>query len=318
MKLFELSEEEGLRDVGQEAGINLTTGGRGLVSLPRPEPGMHLFAGNEGGANFLFLNRGGVFEDVAARVGVSDPRETVRGVATLDVNEDGLFDLVYGNWEGPHRLFIAQMPDSDGFVRYEDQTPEAMQRPSKIRTVIAADFDNDGYEELFFNNIGEPNRLFRRDGEGWIQVELSAALEPTGLGTGAAVVDSDEDGILELWVAHGESGAQPLSLYRWGQRGHHWLRIAPLTPSGAPARGALVTLYQADGRVQRRVIDAGSGYLCQMEPVAHFGLGEVDQVERVVVEWVSGARYEINQPAVDQLLRVGVDGAVEASTNRAP
>jgi hypothetical protein len=37
-----------------------------------------------------------------------------------------------------------------------------MARPSAIRTVIAADFDNDGYEELFFNNIGDVNRLFRQ------------------------------------------------------------------------------------------------------------------------------------------------------------
>ena len=27
--------------------------------------------------------------------------------------------------------------------------------------MIAADFDNDGNDELFFNNLGEPNRLFR-------------------------------------------------------------------------------------------------------------------------------------------------------------
>lgn len=37
-----------------------------------------------------------------------------------------------------------------------------MARPSAIRTVIAADFDNDGYEELLFNNIGDSNRLFRQ------------------------------------------------------------------------------------------------------------------------------------------------------------
>lgn len=34
---------------------------------------------------------------------------------------------------------------------------------------------------------------------------------------------------------------------------------------GAPARGATVTLTDSTGRVQIRAIDAGSGYLCQME-----------------------------------------------------
>lgn len=153
-------------------------------------------------------------EEVAQDSNIADPQETVRGVATLDANEDGLFDIVYGNWEGPHRLFIAQADDqSSGMITYEDQAPELLSAPSKVRTVIAADFDNDGYEELFFNHIGEPNRLFRRSGESWVPVELNEALEPNGLGTGAAVADTNRDGILELWIAHGESGAQPLSLY---------------------------------------------------------------------------------------------------------
>jgi hypothetical protein len=37
-----------------------------------------------------------------------------------------------------------------------------MARPSAIRRVIAADFDDDGYEDLFFNNIAEPNPRFRQ------------------------------------------------------------------------------------------------------------------------------------------------------------
>ena len=65
-----------------------------------------------------------------------------------------------------------------------------------IRTVISADFDNDGYDEIFLNNIGQPNAMFRvRDGGVLEPIALSAALEATGLGTGAAVADIDNDGI---------------------------------------------------------------------------------------------------------------------------
>jgi hypothetical protein len=58
------------------------------------------------------------------------------------------------------------------------------------------------------------------------------------------------------------------------------------------------------GRTQRRVVDAGSGYLCQMEPVAHFGLGKYTQVNRVRVHWPDGATAMVNNPACDRLLRV--------------
>ena len=154
--------------------------------------------------------------------------------------------------------------------------------PSRIRTVIAADFDNDGYEEIFFNNIGEQNRLFGLHEEVWVSLSPGDALEPHGLGTGAATGDFDGDGRLELIVAHGETGLQPLTLYHTPENGNHYLRVLPLTQYGAPARGALVTLT-AGGRTQRRVIDSGSGYLCQMEPVAHFGLGRERWVDKVVV-----------------------------------
>ena len=55
---------------------------------------------------------------------------------------------------------------------------------------------------------------------------------------------------------------------------------------------------------QIRVIDSGSGYLCQMEPVAHFGLGSDNQVAEVTVEWPDGARVVLDRPDADQVLDV--------------
>ena len=50
-----------------------------------------------------------------------------------------------------------------------------------------------------------------------------------------------------------------------------YVRIEPKNLHGAPARGATVILH-TNIRNHAKTIDAGSGYLCQMEPVAHFGL----------------------------------------------
>jgi len=299
MRLYELDEDGHLHDIAPRLGLDLTTGGRSAVALPLLTPRQDIFVGNEGGPNFLFLNTGeGGFEEVAAVSGLADPDQHARGIAILDANDDGLFDLVCGNWDGHHRLYV------QGFGgNFSNIAPPEMASPSRVRTVIAADFDNDGYEEIFFNNIGQPNRLFaRRDGE-WQQVNIGDALEPGGLGTGAAIADIDADGRLELLIAHGESGMQPLTLYHAASNDNHWLRIRPFTVHGAPARGALVTL-SAGGRLQRRVIDCGSGYLCQMEPVAHFGLGDIDTIDFVEVRWPDGATFTLDHPGVDQQIKV--------------
>ena len=65
-----------------------------------------------------------------------------------------------------------------------------------------------------------------------------------------------------------------------------------------------VVRLTAGGRTQIRAIDAGSGYLCQMEPVAHFGLGFVSVVDRLEVQWLDGTIMTIERPEIDRLLRV--------------
>jgi hypothetical protein len=223
-------------------------------------------------------------------------------VVGLDADGDGHFDLAVANWDGPNRLMIRH-PDGT----FHDRATAAMAYPGAVRALIAADFDNDGYEELFFHCLGESNRLFRREVDGtrpleWVIGDVGAAAEPDGYGTGAAVADIDGDGRLELLLAHGERGPQPLSLFKVAAGDHHWLRVRPLTRFGAPARGAVVRL-RAGGRTQVRVIDGG-GYMCQTEPVAHFGLGGVEVVDDVRVTWPDGATAVVPSPRVRRTFEV--------------
>ncbi len=299
MRLYELDDNGRLVDVAPEAGLDLTTGGRGIISLPLVSNRMDIFTTNERGPNFLFCNQGdGTFEEIAELAGISDPYQNGRGLAVLDADEDGRFDIVYGNWQGRHRMYLQQEPG-----KFKEVASPDMAMPSRIRTVIAADFDNDGYEELFFNNIGEPNRLFARHDGNWKMIDTGDAWEPDGLGTGAAVGDLDEDGQLAMFISHGESGSQPMTLYSPPKNDNSWLRVLPLTAQGAPARGAIVTLV-GEERTQRRVIDAGSGYLCQMEPVAHFGLGKNPFVKHLEVRWTDGKTASIESPNPNQIIRV--------------
>lgn len=65
---------------------------------------------------------------------------------------------------------------------------------------------------------------------------------------------------------------------KWSVNSHqgssnNWLRVVPRTQFGSFARGATVTAFTRRSGVHTRIIDGGSGYLCEMEPVAHFGLG---------------------------------------------
>jgi len=304
MRFIERTAEGHLADLAPALGMDACTVGRSLWVGPLASDRPDLFCGNERGPNFLYRNTScGTFLEIASAVHLTDAAEHARGVVGLDADGDGHFDLAIANWDGPNRLMIRQ-PDGT----FHDRATAAMAYPGPVRTLIAADFDNDGYEELFYHCLGEPNRLFRREVDGtrpleWVMGDVGDAAEPDGYGTGAAVADIDGDGRLELLLAHGERAPQPLSLFKVESGDNHWLRVRPLTRFGAPARGAVVRL-RAGGRTLVRVIDGGSGYLCQMEPVAHFGLGAVATVDEVRVTWPDGATATVSGPRVRRTFEV--------------
>lgn len=308
-----------LKNVASVAKIDKATGGRGLVVGPilGNNGRSDIFFGNEGnpwmgnpGDNFFFKNLGnGSFEDIAEQAEIQDKFNNARGISLADFNRDGLLDIAYGNWEGEHRLFMQYKAVGEA-RKFRNIANRQYAVPTKIRTVIAADFDNNGDTDIFMNNIcshrdpndREPNKLFtvipnqfNNSSDPEIKkMNIGQAKEPRGFGTGAAITDMDGDGVLDLLISHGESQTQPLKVYRVNrdvsrnQAGkYNWVRVFPRTKYGAPARGALVKLTTRTGRVYSSVIDGGSGYLCQMEPVAHFGLGE-DKPMKLDVQYPDG------------------------------
>ena len=273
------------------------TGGRAVVAGHIISDKVDVFAANERGANFLYKNDDGKFLDVANEYRVQDILQNGRGTALTDIYYRGRLDILNGNWGGFHRAYVLK---NDIF---EDIAKPPFDEPSRIRTVISADLDNDGYDEVFLNNIGEPNKLFRILENGLIkQIPLDIGLEPDGYGTGAAIADIDNDGILELLVSHGESKDQQLSLYKAKVNPENkYLRIKLLNKYGAPARGATVTLI-SNLRKHSKTIDSGSGYLCQMEPVAHYGIRKKENNIKIEIKWTNGKTKIISVKKLNQTI----------------
>ncbi len=292
-------EDELIKDKAQSLNLDNITGGRAVVSGHILSDRADIFAANERGANYLYKNNNGNFKDVAFDYRVDDAIQNGRGTALSDIYYRGRLDILSGNWLGYHRAWVLEKNE------FKDIGNKDFDKPSRIRTIISADFDNDGFDEVFMNNIAEPNKLFRINDDGkFEQINFQVGLEVNGYGTGAAVADIDNDGVLELLVARGESKEQPLTFYKAKvDKGNKYLRIKPLSKYGAPARGATVTLI-TNKRKHSKTIDAGSGYLCQMEPVAHYGIRKNEKNFKVEIKWTNGTKKLFNVTELNQTITV--------------
>jgi len=158
----------------------------------------------------LFRNRGdGTFEDVTRRSGLGSAFGPALGAIPLDANGDSWIDLYVANDGAPNHLWINRGDGSfvedallAGCAVNRDGAPEASMG------VDAADFDNDGDEDLFMTHLSkETNTIYVNDGRGTFE----DATVRTGLGApnmrctgfGTSWLDYDNDGWLDILVVNG-------------------------------------------------------------------------------------------------------------------
>ena len=158
----------------------------------------------------LFRNRGdGTFEDVSARSRIATAFGGALGVTCADFNADGWPDIYVANdglanqcWMNKQDGTFENSALLAGCAFNGDGVAEASMG------VVAADFDNDGDEDLFMAHLSrETNTFYENDGQG----NFSDSTKSAGLATpsqpftgfGTACFDADNDGWLDLLVVNG-------------------------------------------------------------------------------------------------------------------
>src|SRR6266542_6157828 len=158
--------------------------------------------------SYLFHNEGhGKFTDVSKESGIADSPGKSFGAVATDVNNDGLMDLFVANDTMPNFLFI-----NKGSGKFEEvglAAGVAFSEAGKPRSgmgVDAADYDGDGWQDLFVANIDrEFFSLYHN------QKDLIFTDEPGEIGTatqmlsgwGLRFFDYDNDGDPDLFLVNG-------------------------------------------------------------------------------------------------------------------
>ena len=118
----------------------------------------------------------------------------------------------------------------------------------------------------------------------------------------SVLFDLDGDGDLDVVTNEFNSRPQVLVSDLAQQRPVHWLAVDLVgTRSNRDGLGARVTVT-AGGLDRLELADGKSGYLSQSSLPLYFGLGDATRVDRVAVDWPSGAHQVVESPAANRLL----------------
>jgi hypothetical protein len=177
------------------------------------------------GPNQLYLNKGDYrFEEYTERAGVAGSAGWTTGATMADVNGDGNIDIYVSavshlTMRGSNILYI-----NNGDVSFTDMTEAYGLGHTGYSTQAAFfDYDLDGDLDMYLlnhsthaerGNVFSPqrgehhpragDRLFRNDGERFVDVTAEAGIYGTveGYGLGVVVSDLDYDGCPDLFVAN--------------------------------------------------------------------------------------------------------------------
>ena len=224
--------------------------------------------------SWLFHNNGdGTFTDVSKESGIAEHLGKAWGVVATDIDNDGRVDLFVANDTMPNFLFANRGKGKfeeialDVGVAYDEGG-----RPRSGMGVDSADYDQDGWMDLFVANIDhEKYSLYHNGRDGSFKdVAASNGIAPATFlmsGWGLKFFDFDNDGNLDLFLANGNPDdtiqehfkdvfyEEPLLLFHNKAGGfEHALEnvsaiAGPVFEQSFAARGMAIGDYDNDGAI---------------------------------------------------------------------
>lgn len=315
---------------------------------------LDLFVTNKNNENdFLYKNNGnGTFTKITGGSIVNDGLND-RGCSAGDYNNDGWTDILIicyqgqsdrlykNNGDGTFSLTLGVIPndndwgsgssfadyDNDGWldifitnnnsnnILYHNNGNNTFTRiingPGGESGPLSygctwADYDNDGFLDLYVSNYGSPNLLYRNLGNGsFIKVAGEIIVSEMSLSIGNSHTDFNLDGKIDFFSANNGSNSPQNDLFYANNcaSGNYIVLKLKGCNLNKSAIGTRINLYSAGNRYIREV-SGGDGCYAQNMLWQHFGIGNATLIDSIVVKWTTGVIQRLNNVTPNQYILI--------------
>jgi hypothetical protein len=230
------------------------------------------------------------------------------GATSFDFDNDGDRDIYIGNGHisgTTARDYCTRFWCHDIYTADSVEDPEVHDFLSNMLSVELTPISWNGFEHnVLFSN---------QQGGGFLNIGFQAGVATEFDSRNVISDDLDGDGRVDLLVVARENSKSPFAVHLYENRmesNSNWIGVR-LNHAPCSGMGARVTAV-ASGRRLIDVVTSGDSLKSQHAPVVHFGLGDIDQVDEITIQWPQAKPVRIERPMINQYHDVG---SVDSSSN---
>ncbi len=250
-------------------------------------------------ANSMYLNNGdGTFTDITWTSGTGFPFNDPMSASPADYNNNGLIDIFMSN-NGENVGMPPLLLTNNGDLTFtENAQPMGISGTTITWGGLWADFDNDGWRDLFYTAAGNVQNYFyfNQGGETFQQIN-DAQSPPYKPAYSCAKGDYNDDGYADI-AFHNVIPAQP-GFYENTGGANHFLKVNLTgTVSNREAAGAWIRVYRGS-ETYHHYTTCGENFISQDSKTVIFGFGTYGTApDSLTVEYPSGHRDVYPEPSL--------------------